>query len=186
MYANITLRPAEVVDVQRVLARSRRSAYLFGLGDAVVAFDEASDRQDGSVEALAREISRQCRCAALAVLNHDDDVLMYHLYSNGEEIDEYNSAPGYWEWDGEDDEPGPRGGNSEVLAKALGHEDKRGDLQTALVGEYDFESDRHRSLCAMLELPLQAVGFGFSDLARGDRVGFDTSGGRLIKVGPEE
>ena len=38
----------------------------------------------------------------------------------------------------------------------------------------------------MLELPLQAVGFGFSDLARGDRVGFDTSGGRLIKVGPEE
>ena len=184
MYANITLRPAKVADIQRVLTASRRSAYLFGLGDVVLAFEEASDRQDGSVEALAGEISRQCQCAALAVVNHDDDVLMYHLYSNGEEIGDYNSAPGYWDWDGEGDEPGPRGGNAEVLANAFGHGDKSGDLQTALFGEYDFESDRHRSLCATLELPPQAVGLGFSDLASGSGVAFDTSGGQLIKVAP--
>lgn len=184
MYTNVTLGSASDADVEEALRSAGRSAYVLTAPEGVVVFDQASDLQDGSVDTLAQNLSTRCRCIALAVTNHDDDVLMYRLFANGAEIDSYNSAPGYWTWDGEGDEPGPEGGKPAILASAFGRGENSADVQAALSGDYDFEVDRHAAICRAVALPMQAVGHGFGDFAAGDTGELDLNGSRLTQIRP--
>src|SRR5215469_9831706 len=115
-YTNYTLRAPSQQSVADALAG--RAAIVTPAQDGcVVVFDEESDEQNGEIIAeLASRLSGQFQCPLLAVLNHDDDILLYQLYLSGELVDEYNSTPGYFEGDAS----GSEGGDSQKLCAAFG------------------------------------------------------------------
>jgi hypothetical protein len=132
-----------------------------------VVLDAACEDQDGEKLAeLAAQISSHFRCAVLAVLNHDDDILYFELYENGQKTDEYNSNPAYFSEDAEPDEPS--GGDATRLCSVFGAADP-GNVDTVLrKTEYVFATERHHALALALGLPLHSVGLGYNYVSEGD------------------
>ena len=121
VYTNYTLRGASQQRVARALA-GRKAIVTTAQHDCVVVFDEQSDEQNLEyISELATRLSREFSCSVLAVLNHDDDILWYRLYENGEMSDEYDSSPGYFDPAAEPSPPA--GGNAQRLCSAFGATD---------------------------------------------------------------
>jgi len=145
-----------------------RSAYVSTTDRSVTTvLDEECESQDGeSLASLAQQLSEHFKCAVLAVLNHDDDILYFELYENGEKTDEYNSSPAYFGEEVEDD--GPAGGNASRLAAAFGASNQESVEAVLRKSDYVFATERHRDLFAALGLPAASVGLGFSYVEAGD------------------
>jgi hypothetical protein len=61
-------------------------------------YDEFTESQDNrDLQDLARMLSTVTDGAAIAILDHDSDVLLLWLYRSGRLTDRYNSSPDYWE-----------------------------------------------------------------------------------------
>lgn len=167
-YTNYTLRGPSQKSVAQVLAG--RNAIVTPVQDnCVVVFDEESDEQNGEVIAeLASQLSGQLRCPLLAVLNHDDDILWYRLYLNGELVDEYDSTPGYFEGGSAAD---PEGGDAKKLCAAFEskaiHEVEKILRKPAIGGDYTFAVERHEELIGALGIPSFAIG-GFQQINGGE------------------
>ncbi len=99
----------------------------------------------------------------MALLNHDDDILYFELYEDGQKTDEYNSSPGYF--GNEVDEEGPSGGNSVRLAKVFGVNDPQKIEGALRQVDYVFAMERHHDLASALGLPEFSVGLGYSYLS---------------------
>jgi len=174
-YTNITARTGDLDRVATAVREVRRTALIAPpAGGAVVVFDQASEGQDVEVlKALAAHLSRACACSTIAVMNHDDDVLIYFLYDRGALKDEYNSAPGYFDPDGAADDP-PSGGDVKRLLSVLGGQGSAAALDRILhtsAGDDDafaFATDRHRELAVALGLPEFAAGAGYDYLEAGE------------------
>jgi hypothetical protein len=170
-YTNYTLRGPSQQAVAKAL--TGRSAIVTPQQDGcVVVFDEQSDDQDSEViSSLAGDLSGELRCPVLAVLNHDDDILWYALYLNGERADEYDSCPSYF--DPEAEPSGPAGGDAQKLCTAFGSS-KVADVERILRKSsfdedgYAFAIERHTELARALGLPSFAVGGGFSYVSDGE------------------
>jgi hypothetical protein len=135
-------------------------------GGLSVVLDAECEDQDGEVlSGLASEMSAKFSCHVLAVLNHDDDVLYFELYENGNKIDEYNSSPAFFDESAESDEP--IGGNAAQLCKVFGAADPT-KVEVALRGDYVFAFERHRDLAVALGLPMYSVGIGYNYVSEGD------------------
>lgn len=170
-YVNYTVEWPDQAEVADALS-GRRAAVSPSRDGCVVVFDEESDEQDTKVIVnMASWLSYEFSCPVLAMLNHDDDVLRYFLYDNGVLVDEYDSAPGYFQAGG--GTAGPVGGNAKKLCAAFG----AGDLATveqilrapAAAGDgYMVELDRHAALAAALGLPQFAVGTAYANLDRNE------------------
>ena len=119
-YTSYTLRGPTQKSVAAALGG--RSAFITPLkDDCAVVFDEESDQQNQEVMVeFAAYLSGELHCPLLAVLNHDDDILWYQLYLNGELADEYNSSPDYFEETQEGEPSGPTGGNAQKICSAFG------------------------------------------------------------------
>lgn len=135
-------------------------------------YDADCDLQDEKkLRALAEDLSRELGCAALAVLNHDDDILMYMLYENGALLDEYNSTPGYFS--GNEEDSGPRGGNAAELCRAMGAAENAQEVERILRrsgledDEFLFAVDRHEALARALGLPEFSIGVGYRYIHQG-------------------
>jgi hypothetical protein len=117
-YTNITLRGPDLDPVLAYLDAEAIVAYVAAPQPGyVVVYDQASESQDDTIlTARAAQLSHQFNCPALAVLNHDDDVLAYWLYQDGTRIDAYDSTPG---WATGEDAP-PTGGDAATLCRAFG------------------------------------------------------------------
>lgn len=187
-YTNILLKgPSQEVVVAFMNAKKRHSYVSPALNGCVVVFDEVCEQEDPQVIAgLARELSRQFKCPAWAVLDHDDDVLNYWLFQNGEPADQYDSTPWYWD----DTLPHePKGGNAQKLAAALSAPTAAPAVEAILrqpQGEpgYVLASQRHSDLLKALNLPLLPVNLGYEYLMRGETPpDFDPSA--LINAGWE-
>lgn len=166
-YTNITLRHEDAAMVAEALRVGGRSAFVAPtMHGTVVVFDQGTEGQDpGDLMRLASELSEQLGCAALGVLNHDDDVLRYTLHEPGRAPDAYDSAPGYF--DGRDD--APSGGDAKRLRAAFG----RGDvdaLERLLHGADGprMAIDRHAALVEVLGLHPAAVGTGYNYIEQGE------------------
>lgn len=71
-------------------------------GGWVTVYDEASDDQNEEIlKHIAAELSKKLQTSVFAFLVHDSDIAMYWLFQNGTLIDEFNSAPDYFEKAGE-------------------------------------------------------------------------------------
>lgn len=171
-YGNLTLKG---VDQQRIAEalHGRRSIVAPNAGDYVIAFDSVCDDQDiEAIQALTSKLSRKFDCAALAAVVHDDDVLGFFLYQNGDLTDWYNSSPSYFDFDSTKEPAGPAGGSAERLCAVFAAGVPR-EVEAILrkpVGEkgYVFETERHRDLVHALGLPGHAVGTALASFDRGE------------------
>ncbi|MBO7435361.1 hypothetical protein J6U76_05140 [bacterium] len=178
-YANITLLKVEQKQVLKLLADLGRHAYVVSDGtsevmerDAVI-YDEELDQLDAKVvSSLAQRLSKSLHCVAFAVINYNDETLLFWLYRAGELIDSYNSQPGYLDPKLEENTP-PMGANPEKMAKVF----KDASLQE--IGpitrrpsypdeNYCTATDRHADIVSVLRLPRFAVGTGFYTVKIGD------------------
>lgn len=167
-YVNFTCRGPKLGAVMAALAD--REAFVVSAGKATLITERSTSGQDTkAIEAFAATLSEKLGTAVLAVLNHDDDVLMIWLAREGRIVDRYNSDPEFFG----SENAGGKGGDVDVITKAFGvtkseplrgvlHDDDNAD------GGYMFASDRHRDMCTAMGLPSAAVGFGFDVVARGD------------------
>lgn len=175
-YTNVTLRTASQTDVVAALKAEHRDAFVSSADNGcVVVYDRESEEQEPDVlKKLAGALSAKLKCAALAITNHDDDVLLYTLHEGGKLLDEYNSSPGYFE-----SGPGdpPKGGDAKRLCKAFGTANVSGVeavLRTKNAAGSDddegyvFESERHVALAEALGAPTIAVQAGFNYIEEGE------------------
>ncbi len=178
-YVNFTLRGPDQQAVAAVLA-GRASIVSPVQDNCVVVFDEESEEQDQEVIAeLASRLSGRLECVLLAVLNHDDDILRYQLFLNGDLMDEYDSTPGYFggdEEEEEDESPAvrtPQGGDAKLLCKTFGvnavSEVER-ILRKSSLSEsgYVFAFERHADLTAALGIASFGVGTSFRAVEDGE------------------
>ena len=166
-YTNVTLKGA---DSQAVLAELRgRRAFVATSGADIVVFDEACEEQDPALlDALVAGLSAAVGCSALAVLNHDDSVLVLLAYNRGRGVMAYNSAPDYFTTG---EEP-PSGAEPGALCAAFDC-GASADRVAAILSQcgdegFVFETERHEALVEALAMPSCAVGFGYAYLARGE------------------
>lgn len=158
-YTNVTLRTTERDTLIEHMRAKGRSCFVSPTyGDFTVVYDRLSDEQDiADLEGLAAELSSRFCCSALAVLNHDDDMLWMGLARQGEWLMTYRSDR-------------ISSGSAWQLAKEF-----------KVVGLLPlvsflmrwpivlFEIWRHGALASVLGIPKVAVGFGYNYLARGER-----------------
>jgi hypothetical protein len=165
-YTSHTLRGPSPEEVLGFL-KSRSALVSRSENGCVTVLDEACESQDGEVLAeLAHDLSERFQCPVLAVLNHDDDILYFELYEDGQKTDEYNSAPGYFNEDAEDDRP--VGGDAKRLSELFGAADP-GQVEAILrSGEYVFALERHRDLAEALSLPPCSIGIGYTYASAGE------------------
>jgi hypothetical protein len=165
-YTNITLKGA---DLEATLgALDGRRAFAAAIGPDVLVFDEACEEQDVRLlAALCEELSRALHCAAIAVLNHDDDVLLVYVYQDGARVTDYDSCPGYFS--GEDSPPSQA--DVTALCASLGASSSRDRVAAILAAGFDefaFATERHEALSSALGLPQQAVGSGYLYILQGE------------------
>ena len=184
-YSNITLPVRDTSAVAAVLTGLRRDAWVAVDRDNTVVFDQRCDEQDvGELEHLAVALSQRLQCGALAVCNHDDDVLSLVVVASGSIIDRYDSNPGYF--DGR--QSLPTGGNAAELCALFGVPDRRSDAEQILRAdhaEYVVEFDRHRALQVTLGLPERLSFLGYRYVTRGELAG-DPVAATLQRVGADQ
>ena len=170
-YTNYTLRGPNQEAVAKALA-GRNAIVTPAQDGCVVVFDEKSDDHDSAIiSELASRLSRDLRCPVLAVINHDDDILLYQLYLSGEIADEYDSSPGYLDPAAEPSPPA--GGDAQKLCAAF---DASGIAEVESIlrkssfeeGGYTFAVERHTALARALGIPSFGVGAGFCYVSDGE------------------
>jgi hypothetical protein len=165
-YVNLTVRGPSQHAVASALS-GRTALVSPAQKGKVVVYDEQTEEMSDSVEGISADLSRRFSCPVLAVSIYDDDILQYVLFERGENTDEYNSNPAYFDEEADPDNPvGPSGGNAAVVYRAFGIEndaDVERVLRTgsALSGGFTFEIFRHEALCKALRLPAFAVAAGY-------------------------
>jgi hypothetical protein len=106
-------------------------------------------------------LSARFECPALAVLNHDDDILWYRLYERGQLVDEYDSTPGYFEGKASE----PAGGNAARLCALMGSQNVEAVASVLHKAQgiegYVFAVQRHGDLAHALGIPIFTVGLGY-------------------------
>lgn len=154
-YTSVTVANGDHGSVEALM---EGPAFLAAGGDGfTVVLDKACEAQDEAQLAdLAGRLSQDLQCMAFAVLVHDDSILMYFLYENGESRDSYHSKPGYFSGD---DLP-PSGGDADVLARMFGAEASA--VEHILRQSFVFEHERHQALIAALGLPERSFAIGYN------------------------
>lgn len=175
-YTNVTLQgPDEDQVVAAIRELGYRAFVATTINSLTVVCEQQSDTQDKRIwHSVASRLSEKLNCAAFTVMNHDDDILLYSLYRNGQLVDEYNSCPAYWN---EADQDGPTGGDPQALCDTFGMPGDRIEvdrvLHTATSCEEDdgedqfvFATERHAALVNALGWPTVPHQQGFDYLSK--------------------
>ena len=171
-YGNITVKGPTHEQLVEFFTEAGRAAYVSPpVGDVTVVFDESDMRPE---PALLARFTLKFRCPALYVAVYDDDVMLYWLCGAGRSLDEYVSRP----------EAVPKrpersqGGDASKLITAFDARTdaavvgavlrKRTKIDEQGQGCYRMESERHRDLARVLNLPEFAAGTGFTYIQQGE------------------
>lgn len=171
-YTSFTVRGADQKSVVKAMS-GRKGAFSPTVNGYTVIWDEKCETQDESlIHSLGQKLSSALAAPVLAVLNHDDDILWYALFDSKRKLDEYNSAPGYFEGE----VTPPSGGNAQLLTKTMAPAAVSKSVDQVLRGtEYTFALERHSELLAVLGMPLFAAS-GYKYITDGELpVGLNTS-----------
>lgn len=171
-YVTHTVRTTDRQKIGELLVRRKAMVSTVSSG-VIVVFDKDANSQDEDIAIdLARMLSADMNAVVLAVLNHDDDILMYWLFESGTQIDSYNSCPDYFADVSE--LRGPVGGNARALCEAFASPNIEA-AERILRFDYVFEWDRHTDLLKALGLGPELAGFS-SLIADSFTTGFGESG----------
>jgi len=165
-YVNHTVQTTDRKKIEDLLAG--RHAFISPVSDRiVVAYDQDSDSQDEDIIVdLAKMLSAKLETVVFAVLNHDDDILIYWLFDRGAQVDAYNSMPDYFV---DTTEPrGPQGGNAKMLCEKFGSPNIEAIERILRSDDYVFALDRHIDLLKALGLKLEISYLGYRHLVSGD------------------
>jgi hypothetical protein len=179
-YTSVTVRGPHQ---EEVFAAMRALSYQAFVTDTVsgltVICEQQSDTQDQTIwHDVAKQVSRQLNCAALAVMNHDDDILMYALYGSGKLLDDYNSCPDYCQ---EEDTPAPPSkSDADALCESFGMPGNQLEVERVLRADdeqFVFAYERHAALVKALDWPAIPYQQGFDYLMKDG----SPSGWRVIR-----
>jgi hypothetical protein len=181
-YANVAVRTENTDAIIHVVRETGLAATVAAnMGHVVVADQRLDDQDDAWMNELTVRLSAATGGVAVGVINHDDSVLLICLADEGKTVLHYNSCPDYFTGEGSSQ---PAGGDIESfssLAPGVDREALDKALNTGLPDEdfddyaYTFETDRHRELTQLLNLPTWTVLFRHSDLADFPPQDFDPS-----------
>ncbi|MDR2637704.1 MAG: hypothetical protein LBB55_05135 [Zoogloeaceae bacterium] len=169
-YTNVTVRSSSREEVLSYL--DGRTAFVAPVRNGYITiYDKQCDEGGLHPNEFSSDISRHLNTVAFLVTVHDDDVLYFDVFENGEHRDEYDSCPNYFS---EDDEflP-PKGGNPEVLCALFNCANMAAVRDVLYADDEDseiciFATERHRVLAELLQLPASSVGHGYDYLAEGE------------------
>jgi hypothetical protein len=116
-FTNLQVRKASAEATCAALEKMNQGrAYVSPDGNGwVTVYCEATDDQNtDTMGRIAAGLSKTLKTEVLGFLVHDSDIAVYWLYRNGELIDEFNSAPNYFE-EKEFGTDEASGGNLDVL-----------------------------------------------------------------------
>lgn len=149
-YTSFTVRGADQKSVMKAML-GRKCAVSPTVNGYTVIWDEKCEIQDENlIHELGQKLSSALVAPVLAVLNHDDDILWYALYDSKGKLDEYNSAPGYFNGHATP----PSGGNAQLLTKMMAPEAASKSVDQVLRStEYAFALERHSELLETLGMP---------------------------------
>jgi|SRR5579863_6769060 len=165
-YTNVTLRTPYRDPVLAYMTEQGRSCFISPhLRGFVTVYDRICDEQDiRDLEDLTLELSKRFQCHALAVLNHDDDVLWMGLASSGSWVTVYRTdkvlSGSAW--------------RISAAFKVLGMLPLVWFLMRWPV--VLFQLWRHSLIVWTLGLPKYSVGYGYEYLSRGERPSGDDAG----------
>jgi hypothetical protein len=180
-YVNHTVR-APQDRVVALLNREGRTAFVSPTAEGLtVVYDHECDTQNTfAITDLGRKMSESLNGPVVAFLNHDDDILCYWVFENGEVIEEYNSCPDYFEdeegmdypEDMDDSEEGPGyTTDGTELCRLFGNPRVRRRVQSILTEPgAAFVSMTHHDLARTLGLPEWVVGTGYRYIAQRDAI----------------
>jgi hypothetical protein len=169
-YGNITVKGVTQDAVVEAL-RGRRAIVTPNLHGCVVVFTHYYDDESADdVRTVTSELTLETGSAALAIIVHDDDILWYYLYQNGNQTGTYCSNPFYFDLTGRTG--GPTGGDAGKLCAAFGVNLQK-EVETVLRQSNDaagfvFQTERHEALVKLLGLPPISVGNALESFIRGD------------------
>ena len=164
-YTSFTVRGAGHDSVVKAM-KGRTTVVSPTTNGYTVVWDAECETQDQRlIDRLGEQLSSSLASPVFAVLNHDDDILWYGLYSAQGKLDEYNSAPGYFEGN---DTP-PTGGDAKLLAKTIAPGASHDMIEQILRDrEYVVAFERHSELLAALGMPAFAASVGHRYISRGE------------------
>lgn len=164
-YTNISLKTSNQQAIVDFMNEHRRRAFISPAENGYICvFDELCDNQDGyEISKLGKALSKHLNCAAISVLNHDDDIFWYQVYQNGKVLDEYNSTPGYFSGSSTP----PQIGDPSILCEVFGVKGSH-HLTEILESRSMFAMSTHEALADFLGLPAYSIGLGYTYIAQGD------------------
>jgi hypothetical protein len=176
-YTTLLVRGASRDSIESWLRQQQRRAMVLPTRDGVTpVFDKKCESQSQKeIILFSGSISKELKCSAWAVMNRDDDMLVYQLYKEGELVDQYSSvkAAVYFgvvesgEFEEEDESDyAPTGGDATVLCELMGNGGDCEAVASSLTdlgpmgGRFFDASERHHAL-------LRALGIDPADLCIG-------------------
>jgi hypothetical protein len=173
-YSNFTLYGPDHQKVADAVRRMRRMAYVSPtVNRFTTVYDREAEQQDFDViELVGRELSLDLECPVIGAVLHDDDVLYYWLFRNGDVRHAYNSSPAYFD---PDSEPlPPEGGDADELCESFGVPSAVDTVEAILrqvllddSASLTGELERHRALAAVFGMPDHAIGVGYDAIQNG-------------------
>ncbi len=164
-YTNLTVGSDDADAVADALRDAGRTAFVTPPSDgSVVVFDQQCDEQDEAQLAIVGKLlSNKLNAPVLGVIIHDDDVLLWQLYLDGQIRDSYDSCPAYFSGVGPEF---PQGGDARLLAESFNRPAAMIELESVLRSvnpdQYVSEMDRHEAIVSALKLPSVSVGMGYT------------------------
>lgn len=182
-YCNISVKTRARAALIKCLAADKRAAFVSPLIDGmVVVYDRECDEQDlGAIDRLCQTLSAQLDTSVLAVLNHDDEYLLFEGYDDGKRVVSLRTA--------DENKPNTVEIRSQFLdfawnafsGSGLSQKIKnlrkslwRDSGKSAALGlfeqSWNFQVELHQQLVEALGLPYITVGFGYRHLKEGVEV----------------
>lgn len=185
-YTSILLKGIERDQIISWLKENRREAAVYPENSGCIpVFDAAFENQEMSeINGFCEDVSRGLGCIAWAVTNHDDDLLHYRLYNQGQLADEYFSVPpevlfGMDDPDEfDEDQPvelsfTPKGGDPALLCDIFGNPGNPREVESILRdlggmgGQFIMATDRHYALLEALSITPDGLCSGYREVVQG-------------------
>lgn len=164
-YTNITMKNVEHQPVIAAMRELGRTAFVSSVvNDIVLVYDSETENNPATLPELARELSQRLRSPAISVLVLNDDLLVYHLFVEGDLVDTRRFQPEC----SRTELLATAKNSAEKLAAAFGRVESTTEIEGPLQADCRYASDRHYGICDALGIPTTPGMFGYAYIKAGE------------------